>query len=86
MSMNNPDPKREKRTILLAQLFISCMMAFLMTFIFSIFAQGMPAGWSLLWLHHFFTAWPVAFVLSLGVGPIAFRLAYWSMHRLTGPT
>ena len=81
--MHNPDPRREKRTILLAQLIISCLMALMMTFIFSILvAEGLAPGWPLRWLQHFAVAWPTAFVLSLGVGPLAFKTAFWVMHRI----
>lgn len=83
--MQKTDPRREKRTILLAQLFISGMMAFLMTFIFSVLTPGLPEGWPGLWMHHFAMAWPVAFVLSLGVGPLAFRLAFALMRRFSDP-
>jgi len=83
--MQAPNRKREKITIILAQVFISCMMAFMMTFIFSIYTAGMPPGWPRLWMHHFFTAWPVAFFLSLFVGPVAFKIAFWLMHRVSGP-
>ena len=79
--MQNPDPKREKLTILLAQVFISCLMALMMTFLFSILLQGFPEGWALIWLRNWLTAWPVAFLLSLGVGPLSFKLAFRVMHR-----
>ena len=85
--MQHPDPKREKRTILLAQAIISCLMALLMTFIFSIAVPnldtGLPAGWPIHWLQHWLTAWPIAFILSLGVGPLAFRIAFGLMHRFS---
>ncbi len=84
--MQKPNPKREKLTILLAQAVISCLMALMMTFLFSILvAEGLTPGWPLRWLEHFLAAWPVAFVLSLFVGPLSFRLAFWVMHRVAGP-
>lgn len=79
--MKRSDQKREKRTIILAQVFISLMMAFLMTFIFGVAIQGLPPGWPGEWMRHFLMAWPVAFVLSLAVGPVSFRIAYIVMHR-----
>ncbi len=79
--MQHPDPKREKLTIIVAQVFISCMMAFLMTLIFSILPFGFGPGWFASWMRHWLTAWPVAFVFSLGVGPLAFRLAFLLIHR-----
>lgn len=83
--MQITDRKREKRTIILAQVFISCMMALLMTFLFSILPFGLMPGWFGTWMAHWLTAWPVAFLLSLGVGPLAFALAFRVMHRLAGP-
>ncbi|ALI56037.1 DUF2798 domain-containing protein [Celeribacter marinus] len=68
--------KKDKVTIILAQVFISCMMAFFMTLIFgSILPGQLHTGWVSEWMLHFATAWPVAFVFSLGVGPIAFFLS-----------
>ncbi len=66
---------RNKATIITAQLFISCMMAFLMTGIFTAFPLHFAPGWTAIWLQRFITAWPLAFVLSLGVGPLAFMMA-----------
>ena len=82
--MQQPDRKREKLTIILAQVFISCIMAFLMTFCFSILPLGFEAGWFGQWMQHWLTAWPVAFLFSLGVGPIAFKLSFLVMHRTAG--
>lgn len=69
------------RTILLAQLFISCMMAALMTGIFGFINLGATAEFLHQWGRNFATAWPIAFLLSLGVGPIAFKIAY-QINRL----
>ncbi|PTQ68573.1 DUF2798 domain-containing protein [Celeribacter persicus] len=78
--------KKDKITILLAQAFISCIMAFLMTLIVSElipgFQEGFTPGWPREWLTRYITAWPIAFVLSLGVGPIAFFLSHAVMGRL----
>lgn len=63
------------RTILLAQVFISCMMAALMTGIFGFANLGATRDFLVQWGQSFVTAWPIAFLLSLGVGPIAFKLA-----------
>lgn len=84
--MQHPDPKREKLTLLVAQLLISGLMALLMTFLFSILLPGLAQGalapgWGWAWLRNWLSAWPVAFVLSLGVGPLAFRLAFLVLHR-----
>ncbi|MBD3804758.1 MAG: DUF2798 domain-containing protein [Thioclava sp.] len=76
------DSQRAKRMILLAQLLISCMMAFMMSFLFSVMPLGFPEGWMAIWMHHYLTAWPVAFILSLGVGPLAFKMSSIIMQRL----
>jgi len=65
----------EKKTVLLAQVFISLMMAFLMTLIFTAIPMHFAEGWHVTWLQRFVTAWPIAFILSLGAGPVAFLLA-----------
>ncbi|MBZ4022988.1 hypothetical protein CKO11_11010 [Rhodobacter sp. TJ_12] len=82
--MEKPNPKREKLTIIVAQVFISCLMALLMTFFFAVLPEALRTdfapGWGWIWLRDWLTAWPVAFVLSLGVGPLAFKLAFWLLH------
>ena len=65
----------DTKTIILAQVFISCMMAFLMTGIFSFLSLGATQQWLHAWPRAFMTAWPIAFVLSLGVGKLSFRMA-----------
>ncbi|MCA0044725.1 DUF2798 domain-containing protein [Celeribacter litoreus] len=71
--------KKDKFTIILAQVFISCMMAFFMTLIFGSLLPAIDGGlhpnWIAEWMRHFITAWPIAFIFSLGVGPIAFFLS-----------
>lgn len=71
------------RLILIAQFFISAMMACLMTGIFGFLHLGASAAFVAEWLRSFLTAWPIAFGLSLMVGPVAFRLAY-RVNRLIG--
>ena len=63
------------KTLLLAQLLISCMMAFLMTGIFGFINLGPTAEWLHEWPRAFAAAWPIAFCLSLGVGKLAFYVA-----------
>ncbi|ANP38634.1 50S ribosomal protein L1 [Phaeobacter gallaeciensis] len=72
-----------KTTVILAQFFIALMMAFLMTGIFTAFPTGFAPGWVGLWLGRFVIAMPIAFVLSLGVGPLAFFLASRLISILT---
>ncbi|MGL5737804.1 MAG: DUF2798 domain-containing protein [Plesiomonas shigelloides] len=65
----------KKHTLIIAQLFISLMMACLMTGIFSLLELGFSLTWLHTWAKHFLLAWPVAFCLSLVVGNIGFKLA-----------
>ena len=65
----------DTKTIIIAQIFISCMMAFLMTGIFSFLNLGPTLQWLQDWSWCFVRAWPIAFVLSLVVGKLAFKLA-----------
>ena len=69
------------RTIILAQIFISGSMAGLMTGIFSALTLGLTPAFLSQWGHTFVLAWPIAFVLSLAVGPLAFKAAY-AVNRL----
>lgn len=70
-----------KPVLLTAQLIISGLMALMMSGIMLVINAGFVDGLFRFWMGAFFTAWPIAFVLSLGVGPIAFRLAF----ALVGP-
>ncbi|MCA0943165.1 DUF2798 domain-containing protein [Yangia mangrovi] len=65
-----------RSTLILAQLFISGCMSFLMTLIFSAIPLHFAAGWTSVWMHHWLAAWPVAFVLSLIVGPLCFKASF----------
>ena len=69
------------KTIILAQIFISLAMAFLMTGIFCFIGHGPSVAWLEDWAKAFVTAWPMAFVLSMVVSRYAFKLAF----RLTRP-
>lgn len=66
---------QSKKTLILAQVFISAMMAFMMSGIFSFAHFGLTSEWLVRWSQTFIIAWPLAFVLSLGVGPLSFYLA-----------
>ena len=68
--------KPSTRTVLLAQLFISGIMASAMSLYMGVAHSGMGIGFLPLWGKSILMAWPVAFVLSLGIGPLAFWLAY----------
>ena len=69
------------RTVLLAQLFISGMMATLMSGLFALWVLGPTQAFLAEWGQRILVAWPIAFVFSLGVGPLAFKLAY-QVNRL----
>ncbi len=71
-----------KFVLILAQVFISGIMAFLMTGVFGPVLQGLPANWFSIWMSHFVVAWPVAFVFSLVVGPVSFWMAERLARRL----
>lgn len=69
------DSSQNPKTIVLAQFFISLMMAFLMTGFFSWLELGFNIQWLAIWAKHFILAWPIAFALSLVVGNLGFKLA-----------
>lgn len=65
----------DKKTLLLAQVLITFMMALSMSGIMSLIAMGPTAEWLRAWPWQFITAWPIAFVLTMFVSRIAFGLA-----------
>ncbi len=73
--LQSPPPPQPKSIIVLAQFFIAFMMALLMTGIFTAFPMHFASGWIGLWMNRFLTAMPIAFVLSLAVGPLAFKMS-----------
>ncbi len=79
MAQTPPKPPT-RATMILAQAFISLLMAFLMTAIFTAFPMHFEPGWIWVWLTRFVRAWPIAFALSLIVGPLSFRMANMVMR------
>ncbi|SDK23494.1 DUF2798 domain-containing protein [Aliiruegeria lutimaris] len=77
---------KDTTTLFTAQIFISFLMALIMTGIFSAVPTGFAPGWIQTWLAHFAVAWPVAFLLSLLVGPESFFLAEKVVGRLKYPS
>lgn len=69
-----------RKTMLVAQILITFMMALSMSGLMSLLALGPTAQWLASWPRQFIMGWPIAFVLTLFVGPFAFKLA----GRLTG--
>lgn len=72
----------DKKTLLLAQALISCMMAALMSGIMSLFAMGPTEAWLRAWPGQFLTAWPIAFFLTLFTSRLGFFIAGKVMGRL----
>lgn len=66
----------DKKTLLIAQILITLMMAVSMSGIMSLIAMGPSAEWLAAWPRAALTAWPIAFVLTLGVTRIAFFTAF----------
>lgn len=64
-----------KKTLLVAQLFITLMMAFSMSGIMSLIILGPTLFKVDTWMSTFIMAWPIAFCLSIPVGKIAFAIA-----------
>lgn len=64
-----------KKVLITAQVFISAMMAFLMTGFFSILHLGLSSAMVDAWSRSYVIAWPVAFCFSLVVSPVAFMMA-----------
>lgn len=63
------------KTVLLAQAFISFTMALLMTGYATLLELGPSPDLLGTWLPRFAMAWPVAFLLSIPIGKLAFMLA-----------
>ena len=66
----------DKKIQLIAQFYISLMMATIFTGLFSFLSLGFTAEWLNAWPRAFVMAWPLAFTLSLGIGPLGFKLAF----------
>lgn len=64
-----------KKIVITAQVFISGMMAFLMTGFFAMLHLGLTPAMLDAWISSLVIAWPVAFCFSIVVSPIAFMLA-----------
>ncbi|EHU1441382.1 DUF2798 domain-containing protein [Acinetobacter baumannii] len=64
-----------KKFIIITQVFISAFMALAMTLFFSVLHLGVNLEMIKSWLSTFIIAWPVAFVFSLVISPLAFMLS-----------
>ncbi|GHF37061.1 DUF2798 domain-containing protein [Seohaeicola zhoushanensis] len=65
----------DRKTIIIAQLFITFMMATLMSGVMSLIALGPTAEWLHGWPRQVIIAWPIAFVFTQFTTPLAFFLA-----------
>jgi hypothetical protein len=74
----------DRKTLLLAQVLITFMMALSMSGIMSLIALGPTAHWISVWPKQFLIAWPIAFVLTLFISKFAFALAFAIMGKLRG--
>jgi len=63
------------KTLLLAQFFISMMMAAVMSGIMGAIALGPTELWLHTWPRSFITAWPIAFLCSMPIGALSFWMA-----------
>lgn len=64
-----------KKTLFVAQLLITFMMALSMSGIMSLIALGPTREWLYAWPGQFIIAWPIAFCLTLVVSKVAFGIA-----------
>lgn len=67
------EPAMSKKTIILAQVFISFSMALSMSGIMGFIALG--ADVLAAWPRNFIIAWPIAFIVSQILTPLSFKLA-----------
>jgi hypothetical protein len=63
------------KTLILAQLLISMLMAFCMSGIMGMIALGPSELWLSTWPKSFLIAWPIAFLLSIPIGRLSFAVA-----------
>ncbi len=64
-----------KRFALLAQIFMTFMMAATMSGLMSLFHAGFTLEWLQGWPLQFVIAWPIAFCLTMVCWPLAMKLA-----------
>ncbi|WP_264048477.1 DUF2798 domain-containing protein [Methylobacterium flocculans] len=73
----------DSKTLLLAQVLITFMMAGAMSGIMSMITLGPTTEWLHAWPKQFLIAWPIAFLLTLVVSRIAFGISARLMGRRT---
>lgn len=67
----------DKKTLLIAQILINCMMAASMSGIMSAIGMGIGPVWFSAWPKQLLIAWPIAFVMTQITSGIAFAIVYW---------
>lgn len=65
----------DRKSALLAQVFMTFMMAAAMSGIMGLVAIGPSIEWLTAWPRQFLVAWPVAFALTMVAWPAAMRLS-----------
>lgn len=64
-----------KKYILVAQIFMTFIMAALMSGIMGIIIMGPTMEWLAAWPKQFIVAWPIAFILTMFTWPASMKLA-----------
>lgn len=67
--------QQNKKTIIIAQILISFLMALSMIGIFTFAQLGFSFEAVEQWLSRFIIAWPIAFTLSIPISKLSFKLA-----------
>ncbi|AYE88331.1 hypothetical protein B5M07_19130 (plasmid) [Sulfitobacter sp. D7] len=64
-----------RKTLILAQILITFMMAVLISGTMPLLIVGLTMEWLLAWPWQALTAWPIAFVFTQFTTPLAFAIA-----------
>lgn len=64
-----------KKFVLLSQVFMTFIMAAIMSGLMSLFAMGPSMEWLAAWPKSFIVAWPIAFALTMVAWPTSMTLA-----------
>ncbi|MDD9339582.1 MAG: DUF2798 domain-containing protein [Providencia heimbachae] len=66
----------DKRTIILTQIIMTCLMASSMSGIMLFISIGFIPDFFTVWSKQFIIAWPIAFIMTNLMWPIASKLAF----------
>lgn len=78
VSRHHPSLKErqmQKKTMILTQVIMTCLMAIAMSGIMTFIALGPTALWLSVWLKSALIAWPIAFALGAIIFPLSARIA-----------